>query len=75
MVVLGTLTLVFSKQVYDFTGGIDFVESHFPGNTSAFIKLFGVVLVLLGILFFTGVGGFITKPLFEGIRNTFNLSK
>lgn len=73
MIVLGTLDLVFARQVYNFTGAIDFVESHFPGYTQGFIKLVGVVLVIVGLLFFTGVGGSITGPLFEGIQHTFRI--
>ncbi len=65
--------LVFNQQIYNFTGAIDFIEKHAPGYTQGFIKLFSVVLVFLGILFFTGLGGFITTPIFQGIQNTFHL--
>jgi len=60
---VGVLTVVFAQQIWNFTGAIDFIESRFPGNTRAFIQLAGVVLVLLGILFVTGLGSSFTKPI------------
>ena len=71
MLVIGALMVVFAQQVWDFTGAIDFVESKFPGNTKAFIQIVGVVLVIIGLLFLTGVGGFITQPIFDQVSHLF----
>ena len=73
MMVLGTLTLVFAQQIYNFTGAIDFVESRMPGYSRSFIKLMGVLFVIVGLLFFTGVATVVTDPLFEGIQRAFSL--
>lgn len=73
MMVLGTLTLVFAQQIYNFTGAIDFVESRMPGYTRSFIKLMGVLFVIVGLLFLTGVATVVTDPLFEGIQRVFSL--
>lgn len=69
--VVGVLLVVFAQQVWNFTGAIDFVESKFPGNTKAFIQLTGVILILLGILFITGLGETITGPIGETLGKAF----
>jgi uncharacterized membrane protein YidH (DUF202 family) len=61
--VVGVLTVMFAQQIWNFTGAIDFIDSKFPGNTRAFIQLTGIVLVLLGILFVTGLGASLTDPI------------
>jgi uncharacterized membrane protein YidH (DUF202 family) len=73
LAIIGTLVLVFAQQIYNFTGAIDFVESRMPGYSKGFIKLMGIVMVVVGVLFFTGVGGFITQPILEGIQGVFRL--
>jgi len=60
---LGTVTVIFAQNIWNFTGAIDFVESKFPGNTKAFIQLVGVILILLGILFITGLASSVTGPI------------
>ncbi len=69
--VVGVLLVVFAQQVWNFTGAIDFVESKFPGNTKAFIQLTGVILILLGILFITGLGENLTGPIGETLGKAF----
>ena len=63
MVLVGILIVVFSEQIFNFTGSIGFVENHFPGNSRAFIKLMGILLVLLGVMTFSGLWAVIFKPL------------
>lgn len=62
-ITVGTLMLVFNRQIYSFTGGLDFIENHFRAGTPSFLKLFAVVLVFVGILMATGLGGWLTSPL------------
>ncbi len=69
--VIGVLLVVFAQQVWNFTGAIEFVESKFPGNTKAFIQLTGVILILLGILFMTGLGESITSPIGDTLGKAF----
>lgn len=70
-VVLGTAMLAFNRQIYGFTGGLDFVENHLRGGTPAFLKLVAVILVVLGLLFVTGLGRFITDPLAHALNQLF----
>ena len=63
LIVLGTVMLVFNREIYGFTGGIDFVEHYFRAGTPAFLKLFSLALVLIGIMMATGFGSWLTKPL------------
>lgn len=71
MLALGVLLVVFRRQVYNFTGYIDFVQSWFPGGTNSFIMIFGLALVLLGILFITGIGGSFTSPISDQLKSVF----
>jgi len=70
-IIAGIATVNFTQHIYNFTGKIDFIESHFPGNTFSFIKLIGVILVLVGIFMVTGLFGFITKPISDALNNIF----
>jgi len=72
---IGILTVIFSEQIYNFTGAIDFIEKHAAGSSRGFIKLFGVVLVVLGILIFSGAVTFITNPLSDWAAQTFRLNQ
>lgn len=67
----GTLALVYSRSVLNFTGQIGFVESRMPGNSLGFIKLVAVMCVILGLLFVTGLGSWLTQPFTDGINNIF----
>lgn len=71
MLGLGIAMVVFRRQIYNFTGYIDFVEGWFPGGTNAFILVAGCALVLLGILFITGLGGSITSPINDQLKAVF----
>lgn len=70
-VVVGIAAVYFSQSIYNFTGPIEFIESHLPGNTQSFIKLMGIFMILIGIFMITGLFGFITKPIFDALSNAF----
>lgn len=71
MLALGILMVVFRRQIYNFTGYIEFVESWFPGGTNAFLLVFGCLLVLVGALFVTGIGNSITDPISQQLKSVF----
>ena len=71
MLGLGMLLVIFRRQVYNFTGYIDFVQNWFPGGTNSFLLVFGCALVLLGILFITGVGNWLTAPINDQLKAVF----
>ena len=67
----GAASLVYHQQVFNMTGRIDFVERRLPGSSSSFLKLMSLLAVLLGLLFATGLGGWLTQPINDGIRSVF----
>lgn len=67
----GAASLVYHQQVFNMTGRIDFVEKRLPGGSSSFLKLMGVLAVILGLLFATGLGSWLTAPINDGIRGVF----
>lgn len=73
--VIGIATVVFAQNIWNFTGGIDFVENHLPGDTKAFIQFVGVITILLGMLFITGLGGWLTGPIGESVGRLFGISQ
>jgi len=68
---IGICFVIFAQNIWNFTGSIDFVEKYFPGNTRAFIQLLGIVMVLLGMLFITGLGEWLTGPIGESVGRLF----
>ena len=71
LIVLGTLMLTYSRHVYNFTGGIDFIEEHFRAGTPAAIKLFALAMVIIGIFLATGLGHSLTDPITHGLHQIF----
>jgi hypothetical protein len=63
MTIVGVLMVIFSEPIFNFTGALDFVERRSPGNSRTFIKLLGILLIILGILTFSGIWAIIFKPL------------
>lgn len=39
-----------TEAFYNFAGAIDWAERHFAGGTRAFLKLLGVVIILVGFM-------------------------
>ena len=68
---MGILLVVFSLRVYNFTGQIDFIESKVPGGTLSSIKLFGIILVIVGAAMATGVFTWLTQPIVNAISSSF----
>jgi uncharacterized membrane protein YidH (DUF202 family) len=75
IVVVGILVVVFSENIYNFTGAIDFVERHAPGNSRNFIKLLGIIVIIIGIIVFSGAGGLIFGGILEWFAGLFSLNK
>ncbi len=69
--VFGILFVLFAQNIWNFTGNIEFIENYLPGDTKFFIQLCGVIMVLLGIMFITGVGETITGPLGDSLSSLF----
>lgn len=74
MVIFGLLMVVFFEPIHSFTGPINFAERHSPGSSRNFIKLIGVVLIILGIVIFSGAWIFIAAPLQNWLRGIFRLN-
>lgn len=71
LIAAGAASLVYHQQVFNMTGRIGFVESRLPGGSSSFLKLMSVLAVILGLLFATGLGSWLTSPINDGIRGVF----
>lgn len=59
----GSLLVIKTQWIYDFTGPIDWAEQHLgsEGGTRLFIKLLGVLIILGTFLGITGIlGGWLT---------------
>lgn len=66
---IGLLLLKFALNVYNFTGPIDFIERWVTAGTPAFIKILGVILVILGMGTIFGIWAWLTDPLVEGVKD------
>lgn len=71
LIAAGVASLVYHQQVFGFTGRIDFVERRLPGGSSSFLKLMSIVMVFFGLLFTTGLGGWLTQPINDGLQGVF----
>ena len=61
---VGSLLVLRTQWIYDFTGPIDWAEQHLgtEGGTRLFIKLIGVLIILGAFLGVTGIlGGWVTS--------------
>lgn len=70
-IVLGTIMLASNRQIYNFTGRIDFIEDHFRSGTPSALKLFALLLVLIGLFMATGLGTWLTNPIAHGLNQIF----
>ncbi len=75
MIMTGVVMVLFSERIYNFTGAIEFVERRFAGGSRGFIKLFGVIVTILGILTLTGASGILFDPLGQWFVGLFSLKK
>ena len=69
MITLGLLMLKFWRSVYNFTGALDFVERWVTAGTPAFIRIVGVLLVVIGLGTIFGFWGWLTAPIVDGVRS------
>lgn len=69
LISLGLLMLKFWRSVYNFTGALDFVERWITAGTPAFIRIVGVLLVVIGLGTIFGFWSWLTAPLVDGIRS------
>lgn len=63
VIAIGSLLVIKTQWIYDFTGPIDWAEEHLgtEGGTRLFIKLIGVLMIVGAFLGVTGIlGGWIT---------------
>jgi hypothetical protein len=72
VIITGILGVMFTEQIYNFTGSIGFIENKFPGNSRAFIKLMSFVIIIVGILLLTGTSSFISNALGNFFSGLFN---
>ena len=75
LVVVGTVALVFNRQLFNFTGSIGSVERRFPGGSSGFIKLVAVLMVLVGLMIATGVINWLIAPITDYFNGIFHSSR
>lgn len=50
VVVVGFFMVWKTEAFYNFAGAIDWAERHFSGGTKSFLKLLGVVVILVGFM-------------------------
>jgi hypothetical protein len=68
----GILFVKYTFQIMNMTGRQDWIEKYTGGGTTyGIFKLFGVVLVFVGILFATGFGNNLLNFLFAPLRHIF----
>ena len=73
LVIVGILTVQFHKQIYNFTGALAFVERRVTAGTQSFIKLFGAILVIIGIGLTFGLFDWLGVLLGEAVRSMFQV--
>ncbi len=64
----GTLLIIKTQWIYDFTGPIDWAEQHLgtEGGTRLFIKLLGLLMIIGTFLAVTGILGHWVVSIFGG---------
>jgi hypothetical protein len=68
----GICFVKYTFKLVNITGRQDWIERYAgSGSTYGVYKLFGVLLVIVGILFMTGFGGNVLDFFFSPLRNVF----
>lgn len=65
---LGLAMLKFWRNIYNFTGAIDFVERWVTAGTPAFIRIIGVILVVFGLGMTFGIWSWLTQPVADAVK-------
>ncbi len=71
MMIVGILMLRFHQAVYNFTGSLDFIDRWVTAGTPAFLKLFSLALIIIGMGMVFGIWTWLTQPLSDGFRDAF----
>lgn len=65
-VVVGFLMIWKTEAFYNFAGSIDWAERHMAGGTRSFLKLLGVIVILVGFIvtfnMYVGILDFVFQP-------------
>ncbi len=67
MIVVGVLVMKYTVKITYFTGKIGFAEKYFQtmGGTYFWWRIVGLVILLLGLLWITGVVSYTSTPTFQ----------
>ena len=72
MVIAGICFVKFSYSILKFTGEQAWLERYVgAGNTNGFYKIFGAILVLIGLLVATGFGNNVMEFIFGPFKSLF----
>jgi hypothetical protein len=72
LIIIGVVTVKYTFQAVNLTGRQDWIEKYTgSGSTYGVYKIFGVILVLAGILTATGFGGNVMNFLLTPLYNLF----
>jgi len=70
VVALGVIGLKFSYQIMNFTGAIDWIENKLGGgSTYTVIKIISMVMIIGGIIYMSGLGSLILRPIVTPINH------
>ena len=73
MIVLGVLFVKYTFNIVNMTGRQDWIEKYTGGgSTYGVFKIFGVLLVIVGILWATGFGANVMDFVFAPLKNIFH---
>jgi hypothetical protein len=68
LMAVGLTMMKFWRNIYNFTGAIDFVERLVTAGTPAFIRILGVVLVIFGLGMTFGIWSWLTQPIADSVK-------
>ena len=55
LIILGVAILNFHRVIYKITGHMQGIQDWFPGGTYNFIRIFAIILTVIGILNLVGI--------------------
>lgn len=73
MTVLGVVAVKYTFNLVNITGSQDWLEQFTgPGSTYGMYKIFGVLLVIVGVLVATGFGAPVMNFIFSPLKHVFS---